>query len=283
MRLLRWIIPTLAMVLILSTAGLVSAQANDAISGIVTDAQTGDPIQGALVEVVDADTPLSAGTGVDGTYQISDVPAGQYSVTASAAGYENGTEAEVDVPEGEATFVDFSLQLSEVDVSPVLISVTEEDEEEGKQAGDHKGYVGTFSLGNGILTVATRKEDVVIRIPDGGLELITRIPGQAPTGEAGASTAEGLVDGAEVAVLVEFLLEDDSTELVLEARQIMVKPSPEPPVVGAVVSVETNEEGVRTLTIMRPNGTTKEVRLGPDADAPEIGEVVTAFHCRDSR
>ena len=60
MRLLRWIIPTLAMVLMLSTAGLVSAQANDAISGIVTDAQTGDPIQGALVEVIDADTALSA-------------------------------------------------------------------------------------------------------------------------------------------------------------------------------------------------------------------------------
>ena len=157
MRLLRWIIPTLAAALILSAAGLVSAQANDAISGTVTDAQTGDPIQGALVEIGGADTLLSAETGVDGPYQIPDVPPGEYSVTASAAGYENGTREEVDVPEGEGAQVDFSLQLSEAEVSPVLISATDGDEEEGKQPGDHKGYVGTFSLGDGFFTVATRK------------------------------------------------------------------------------------------------------------------------------
>ena len=45
---LRWIIPALAAALILSTAGLVSAQQAGAISGTVTDAQTGDPIEGVL-------------------------------------------------------------------------------------------------------------------------------------------------------------------------------------------------------------------------------------------
>ena len=56
---LRWIIPALAAALILSTAGLVSAQQAGAISGTVTDAQTGDPIEGVLVEVVGADPLLS--------------------------------------------------------------------------------------------------------------------------------------------------------------------------------------------------------------------------------
>ena len=202
------------------------------------------------------------------------MPPGQYSVIASAGDYEGETETGVDVSDTEGAVVDFALG----PLDP------EEDGEEGKQPGDRKGYVGTFSPGDGFFTVTTKREEVVIRIPDGGLEPITRIPGQAaPTVEAGGSTADGLVDGAEVAVLVEFLLGEGGTDLVLVARQIMVKPNPEPPVVGAVVSVDTDQEGVRTLTIIRPNGTTKEVRLGGNVDSPGIGDVVTAFPGRGSR
>ena len=274
MRVLRWIILPLVAALILSTAGLVSAQEAGTISGTVTDAQSGDPIEGALVEVEGAEPPLSAETGGDGIYQISDVPPGQYTVTASAADYEGETETGVDVSDTEGAVVDFAL-------GPLA---PEEEGEEGKRPGDRKGYVGTFALGEGFFTVTTKKEEVVIRIPDGGLEPITRVPGQAaPTVEAGGNAADGLVDGAEVAVLVEFLLGDGGTGLVLEARQIMVKPTPEPPVVGAVVSVDTDQEGVRTLTIMRPNGTTKEVRLGGNVDSPGIGAVVTASPGRGSR
>ena len=108
----------------------------------------------------------------------------------------------------------------------------------------------------------------MIRIPDGGLEPITRILGQA---------GNGLVDGAKVAVLVELLKVDGVADLVPEARRIMVKPPPQIPVVGAVVSVDTSPEGIRTLTIMRPNGTTKQVRLGAGIDSPGVGEIVTAF------
>ena len=69
MRVFRWIITTLVVALILSTAEMVAAQpAAGAISGTVTDAQSGDTIQGALVEVQGTDLLLSAETGVDGTY-----------------------------------------------------------------------------------------------------------------------------------------------------------------------------------------------------------------------
>ena len=65
MRVFRLIILPLVGALILSTAGLVSAQEAGTISGTLTDAQSGDPIQGALVEVEGAEPPLSAETGVD--------------------------------------------------------------------------------------------------------------------------------------------------------------------------------------------------------------------------
>lgn len=287
---LRWIIPALAAALILSTAGLVSAQQAGAISGTVTDAQTGDPIEGVLVEVVGADPLLSEVTRVDGTYLILNVPIGEYSVTASAAGYEGKTQTGVEVEGNEGAVVDFALGRKDAEeetqgADAVLQPVASEDEPEaGKAAGDRKGYVGTFSLGDGFFTVTTKKEEVMIRIPDGGLEPITRIPGQAAASvEAGDSTAGGLVDGAKVAVLVEFLPGEGRAELVLEARQIMVKPNPQAPVAGAVVSIDTNEEGVRTLTIMRTNGTTKEIRLGPEVSSPEIGDIVTAFPERGSK
>ena len=290
MRVFRWIIPTLVAALVLSTAGLVSAQAAGTISGIVTDAQSGDPIQGALVEVEGTDILLSEVTGVDGTYQIPDVPPGQYNVTASAADHEGETEAGVDVSDNEGAVVDFALgrESSEVDTQGgdvVLRPINPGGgPEAGKGAGGRKGYVGTFTLGDGDFTVTTKKEEVIIRIPVGGLEPITRIPGlAAATVEAEGSTSDLLVNGARVAVLVEFLMEDGGTDLVLEARQIMVKPNLQLPVVGAVVSVDINEDGVRTLTIMRPDGTTKEVLLGAEVDAPGIGQVVTAFPGRGSR
>ena len=196
----------------------------------------------------------------------------------------------MDVSDTQGAVVNFALGREDAEedaqgADVVLQPITGGEPEAGKGAGDRKGYVGTFSaVDDGSFTVTTKKEEVVIRIPDGGLEPITRIPGpEAATIEAGAGTAAGLVDGAKVAVLVEFLLVDGVADLVPQARQIMVKPTPQPPVAGAVVSVDTNEEGVRTLTIMRPNGNTKEIRLGPGVSSPEIGDFVTAFPGRGSK
>ena len=149
----------------------------------------------------------------------------------------------------------------------------EGDDEEGKEAGDSQGYVGSFALGDGVFTVTTKRDEVEIQIPDGGLEPITRIPGQA-------DAAGSLEDGTSVAVLVEFVLDESSGELVRVARQIIVKPTPQRPIAGAVVSVATDEDGVRILTIMRPDGTTQEVRLGPGDDPPATGDLVTAFQGR---
>ena len=290
MRVFRWIIPALVVALILSTGGLVSAQEAGAISGTVTDAQTRDPIQGALVEVEATEPPLSAETGVDGTYLIPNMSPGQYTVTVSAVGYEGEKETGVDVSDAESAVVDFALGLedsedesqeADADLQPITL---DGESETGKGQGDPKGYVGAFSLGVGFFTVTTKKEEVTIRIPDGGLEPITRIRGRAAaTVEADGSTVDALLDGAEVAVLVEFLLVDSVPDLVPEARQIMVKPTPQAPVVGAIVNIATSDEGIRTLTIMRPNGTTKEVRLGAEVDSPGIGEVVTAFPGRGSK
>ena len=151
-------------------------------------------------------------------------------------------------------------------LSAGLVSAQEPDPEGGKAAGDRQGYVGAFASNNGAFIVETKRGDIEIQIPDDGLESITRRPGQ------GAGIPE---DGDQVAVLVEFV--DQDGELVEVARQVIVKPTPQPPIVGAVVSITTDENGVRTLSIMRPDGTMKDVQLGPEGRAPDVGDLVTGF------
>ncbi|MCH8801821.1 MAG: carboxypeptidase regulatory-like domain-containing protein, partial [Chloroflexi bacterium] len=253
------------------TAGLVSAQEPFTVSGTVKDATTGEDIPGALVQVNGTDSVLEADTDVSGEYSIADVPVGQQSVTASADGYESETIG-AEVSETEGAYVNFTLQ-------PLYEGQEEQegDDGDGKVAGSRKGYVGIFASATGGATgsgtntgafvVTTKKGDFEIQIPGEGLESITRRPGRS------AGVPE---EGDEVAVLVEFV-DQGGDGLAQVARQVIVKPAPKKPVVGAVVSITTDEDGVRTLTIMRPNGTTKEVRLGPRGKPPEVGDLVTAF------
>ena len=74
------------------------------IKGTVTDHATGDPVSGATVKAGD----LSATTGADGTYTL-DIPAGSYTLTASAYGYATGTVSGVDLADGATVTESFAL------------------------------------------------------------------------------------------------------------------------------------------------------------------------------
>jgi len=75
------------------------------IAGTVKDSSTGDPIADAIVTV----NSMSTTTNSSGAYVISDVPPGNYTVTASADGYKSSTRANITVVAGEMTPVNFEL------------------------------------------------------------------------------------------------------------------------------------------------------------------------------
>ncbi len=75
------------------------------VAGDVTDAGTGDPIEGATVSTPDG---FSDTTDASGAYDIS-LPTGTYDVTASAFGFDSGTQTGVTVTEGQTTTADFAL------------------------------------------------------------------------------------------------------------------------------------------------------------------------------
>jgi hypothetical protein len=248
-----------------TVAATESNSGTGTVTGTVVDATTGEPIEDASVQVDNAEPTLSASTDESGVYMLGGVTADGQAFTASADGYESETVGG-QVSDTEGITVNFTL-------TPLFEEEEELDSEGdgGKEARDRKGYVGVFSIADaGMFVLNTKQGDIEVLVPDEGLESITKRPGRSPGFPE---------EGDQVAVLVEFV-DQGGSELVPVARQIIVKPTPKPPIVGAVTSITTDENGVRTMTIMSPNGTTKEVRLGIKGAPPEVGDLVTAFQGR---
>ena len=80
-------------------------QPTGTITGKVTDAETLEPIANATVTV----DGYSTTTADNGTYTLANLPVGTYTVTASATGYSDASQTDVEVLEGQITVVDFQL------------------------------------------------------------------------------------------------------------------------------------------------------------------------------
>ena len=80
------------------------------ITGVVTDAETGNPIADATVVLVQGTTPIdSTTTNAQGAYTFQGVDEGDYTVAVQADGYEDATPVTVTVVCDETTTQDFSL------------------------------------------------------------------------------------------------------------------------------------------------------------------------------
>ncbi len=91
------------------------------IAGRVTDAVTGEPIEGAEIVV----GPGYFGkTNRDGNYIISDVRVGQnYNIKAQAVGWNDSTRAGLNVSEAETTYVNFALLHPTFEITPEEVEV----------------------------------------------------------------------------------------------------------------------------------------------------------------
>ncbi|GAJ24914.1 unnamed protein product, partial [marine sediment metagenome] len=94
----------------------VLPEAFGSIGGRVTDAKTGDPIEGAVVWMAGQ----SGTTDSSGDYIIGDVPVGTWTAAAGAEGYESAQKS-IEVSEGVTTTVDFILEPSKVGIPDWLI------------------------------------------------------------------------------------------------------------------------------------------------------------------
>lgn len=108
----------------LATALLLPATAaaqNGAVTGTVTDATTGQPIDGTLISFLD--TELVTLSNADGRFLITSVPAGTYTVQTKHVGYATASE-EVTVTAGGTARVEFALAISAVALDEIIVTGT---------------------------------------------------------------------------------------------------------------------------------------------------------------
>jgi len=96
------------MIIMLLSSMLSFSQSSGAISGTVTD-ENMNPIEGAIITV--NETSYTATSGENGSYLITGVEPGVYTVVASADGYQTEYKFDQEVISGETTIVDFILEL----------------------------------------------------------------------------------------------------------------------------------------------------------------------------
>ena len=101
----------------LLTVGTAFAQTGS-ISGTVTDAQSGNVLPGANVQI----EQMQRGSPVNsqGEYEITDIPAGTYTVTVTFIGYNESSKT-IELSAGEGATLDFALQPG-VDLGEVVVT-----------------------------------------------------------------------------------------------------------------------------------------------------------------
>jgi len=87
------------------------------VMGTITRAETGEPM--ANVEVTVAGTTLGTVTGLNGTFTLTNIPAGPQEIRATMIGYARGARA-VTVPADGQVVVDFSLRVTAIMLDEIV-------------------------------------------------------------------------------------------------------------------------------------------------------------------
>ena len=110
--------------LIISLSSIYS-QTRSRITGTVTDAETGEPLLGANVIIVE--TNLGAATDIEGKYFIVNVPIGTYSLKVSMVGYQTKIITDLLVSSDRVTQVDTKLEPAVIQGHEVVVTAAKDN------------------------------------------------------------------------------------------------------------------------------------------------------------
>ena len=94
------------LIILLSISSLTVFMSKTAIKGKVTDAQSGDPLVGAVITI--KGTSIGAQTDVDGNFELK-VKSGTYRLLCTLIGFQQKESKEINVAEGSTEIVNFSI------------------------------------------------------------------------------------------------------------------------------------------------------------------------------
>ena len=128
------------------------------ITGTVVDAETGDELAGATIEVLGRSALVEVGES--GRFTVS-VPAGSHSLVATLIGYETGRIDGVDVVAGGTAEVEFSLRSRALVLNPLVVTVSRRQE----KALDAPASVSTVSAAEIARAIKTTPAEHVRALP----------------------------------------------------------------------------------------------------------------------
>jgi TonB-dependent starch-binding outer membrane protein SusC len=150
-------------------AGASAQTGTGTISGVVTAATTGQPVNGVQVTILG--TSLGTLTNVGGRYSITRVPAGTHTMQIVYVGYGTQTQ-QITVADGQAATADFHLEVSAVSLDEIVVTGT-------------AGAVERRKIGVSLASVDMSKITEAQPITDFGQALEGRIPGLRSIGVVG--------------------------------------------------------------------------------------------------
>ena len=116
--------------LVVFASNMLLAQNIGKISGVVKDANTGEPLIGCNITL--AGTKLGATSQLDGSFFILNVSPGKYDIKATMIGYQKVIQQNAIVNSGKTTVVDFLLKTTTYEQAAVVIEATRPDVEKEK-------------------------------------------------------------------------------------------------------------------------------------------------------
>jgi outer membrane receptor for ferrienterochelin and colicins len=121
------------------------AAQNGTLTGRVTDTESGQPLDGAQVQVVGGGEATGGLTNAEGIYRIQ-LPAGTYSVVVEFLGFVTGRQDGVTVRAGQTTTVDIQLESTAVALDPIVYSASRGQPEKLVDAPATTYLVGTVEI-----------------------------------------------------------------------------------------------------------------------------------------
>lgn len=114
----RFLLATISILMFVLTSVYASDTGRGTVVGVVTDAETGDPLPGASVLI--KDTNLGDATDIEGRYRIRRVPSGDHILIVHFVGYER-LEQPISVPRDAQIVVNIALKVNIVQLEGVNI------------------------------------------------------------------------------------------------------------------------------------------------------------------
>ena len=110
---------SIAFLLLLIISSVVNAQETGTVVGQLVDAESGDPLIGANVLL--ESTTIGASTDIDGTFIITNVPVGTYTVMVMYVGYAETKVENVQVTSGESAKVNLAVKPEAIQTEEVVV------------------------------------------------------------------------------------------------------------------------------------------------------------------